>query len=362
MVGSAIQEREAAARVHLVGSVPVPSAEDALRVAGPIVGDRVAALPDGEPAERSAWVHFLAYRTFYPSLAFRTVQRPAPREGHASWYARGIEEEWTFEVIDRSAEVEFPYLGYAAAARDSYRLLQRLRAEGVVPPGVGLQVAIPFPDGAVQPFFRDPRDYALVAAAYRRAAVREIQELVTFIPPHELRLQWDVCWEVLNLEGVTPWVPDSDHWARYTDAVAELSQAIPASVAVGYHLCYGNWEARHMVEPSDLALCVRMANAAAEHAQHEVAFIHMPVPIDRDDDVYFAPLRDLDTGSARIYLGLVHAADGLDGAARRVAAARGALPDFGVATECGMGYVPEAELESVLRLHRDIADRLLGAA
>jgi hypothetical protein len=46
----------------------VPSAEDALRVTGPIVGDRVAALSDGEPAERSAWVHFLAYRTFYPSL------------------------------------------------------------------------------------------------------------------------------------------------------------------------------------------------------------------------------------------------------------------------------------------------------
>jgi len=358
---SDVQARETAA-VHLVGSMRTPSAEDAFRATGPIVGDRVAALPDGEPAERSAWVHFLAYRTFYPSLAFRTLQRPAPRDGHSSWYARGIEEQWSFEVIDPSAPLELPYLGYAAAARDSYRLLERLREEGVVPSGVGLQVAIPFPDGAVQPFFRRPQDFETVAAAYRRAAAREIEELLTFIPPEELRLQWDVCWEVLNLEGVTPWVPDSDHWARYTDAVAELSRGIPDSVAVGYHLCYGNWEARHMVEPADLGLCVRMANATVEHAAHDVAFFHMPVPIERDDDAYFAPLRDLESGPARIYLGLVHAQDGLEGAARRITAARSALGDFGVATECGMGYVPEQELESVLRLHRDIADRLLAGS
>jgi len=88
----------------------------------------------------------------------------------------------------------------------------------------------------------------------------------------------------------------------------------------------------------------------------------MPVPIDRDDNAYFAPLRDLKTGSARIYLGLVHGSDRLEGATRRVAAARSALEDFGVATECGMGYVPEAELDSVLRLHRDISDQLLGGA
>jgi hypothetical protein len=359
-VGHNVHEREATASIQLVGSMPVPAAEDALRLAGPIVGERVAALPDGEPGERSAWVHFLAYRTFYPHLAFRAIQRPAPRDGHSSWYARNIEEEWAFEVIDPSAEIEIPYLGYATAARDSYRLLVRLRDEGVLPPGVGLQVAIPFPDGAVQPFFRRPQDYDRVAAAYRRAVVREIEELLTFMPPHELRLQWDVCWEVLNLEGVTPWVPDSDHWTRYVEMVEELSQGIPDGVAVGYHLCYGNWEARHMVEPADLALCVRMANAAAAHAAHDVAFFHMPVPIDRDDEAYFAPLRDLDAGAARIYLGLVHARDGLEGAAWRVAAARTALPDFGVATECGMGYVPEPELESVLRLHRDIADQLLA--
>jgi methionine synthase II (cobalamin-independent) len=192
--------------------------------------------------------------------------------------------------------------------------------------------------------------------------VREIEELLTFIPAEELRLQWDVCWEVLNLEGVTPWVPDSDHWTRYTEAIAELSRGVPDSVGVGYHLCYGNWEARHMVEPPDLGLCVRMANAAVEHAAHDVAFFHMPMPIDRDDDAYFAPLRDLRTGSARIYLGLVHAHDGLEGAARWVASAPSALQDFGVATECGMGYVPEPELDSVPRLHRDISNQLLGGA
>ena len=37
------------------------------------------------------------------------------------------------------------------------------------------------------------------------------------------------------------------------------------------------------------------------------------------------------------YLGLVHRTDGLDGARRRLAAAKKVVTDFGIATECGFG-------------------------
>lgn len=346
--------------VHLVGSVPLPSSEDVLRAGGEILGDHAAALPDGEVGDRSAWVHFVAYHTFYRNLAFRVVHRPAPRDGFVSWYAASNEDQWVFELKDPSQPVTLGPLGYAAAARDSYALLPRLREERVVPGGTRLQVTIPFPDGAVQAFVRDPDDFELVAAAYREAVRREVQELVRVIPPEDLLVQWDVCWEVLNLEHVTPWTPNSDHWERFVTAVTELSRDVPEEVLLGFHFCYGNWEARHMVEPRDLGLCVRMANAAVTHAGRRVDYVHMPVPRDRCDPDYFAPLAGLNTGDTRLFLGLVHLSDGLDGARERVNAARRYRDEFGVATECGLGYHSADEIAPLLRLHRDIAEQLLA--
>jgi hypothetical protein len=66
----------------------------------------------------------------------------------------------------------------------------------------------------------------------------------------------------------------------------------------------------------------------------------MPVPRHRDDDAYFAPLRDLDIGEAKLYLGLVHHTDGVEGARRRLATARKYITGFGIATECGFGRRP----------------------
>lgn len=345
--------------VHLVGSVPLPSSEDVFRLGGKILGGHTAALPDGELGDRRAWVHFVAYHTLYRNLAFRVLHRPAPVDGFVSWYAASVEDQWSFEVIDRDQPLCLPRLGYAAAARDAYSLLPRLRADHAIPAGMRLQVTIPFPDGAVQPFFRRPEDYEVVNAAYRDAVRREVQELVRVVTPDQLLLQWDVCWEVLNLEGATPWAPASDHWDRWVSAVRDLSSEVPEQVLMGFHLCYGNWEARHMVEPRDLRLCVRMANAAAQNAGRSVDYVHMPVPRDRSDEGYFAPLRDLDIGDTRLFLGLIHLSDGLDGAYARVAGARTAVDDFGVATECGLGYHKPAEIAPIFELHRDVAEQLL---
>ena len=48
----------------------------------------------------------------------------------------------------------------------------------------------------------------------------------------------------------------------------------------------------------------------------------MPVPVERDDDAYFAPLAGLRThAGTMIHLGLIHDQDGPDGTARRMATA-----------------------------------------
>jgi hypothetical protein len=82
----------------------------------------------------------------------------------------------------------------------------------------------------------------------------------------------------------------------------------------------------------------------------------MPVPIDRADDAYFAPLKDLNLpAGTQLFLGLVHLDDGVQGARERVRAAQKVVPEFGVACECGLGRRPPERIPELLRLHREIA-------
>ena len=57
-----------------------------------------------------------------------------------------------------------------------------------------------------------------------------------------------------------------------------------------------------------------------------------------------------------LYLGLVHFTDGVEGARRRLAAAKRVVTDFGVATECGLGRRTPAPIPPLLALHREVAE------
>jgi hypothetical protein len=71
-----------------------------------------------------------------------------------------------------------------------------------------------------------------------------------------------------------------------------------------------------------------------ELAKRPITWLHMPVPIARTDDDFFAPLADLALApETELYLGLIHG-DGAD--QDRIAAASKVVSDFGVATECGI--------------------------
>jgi hypothetical protein len=84
----------------------------------------------------------------------------------------------------------------------------------------------------------------------------------------------------------------------------------------------------------------------------------MPVPRNRNDDAYFAPLSDLDIGEAKLYLGLVHHTDGGEGARRRLGTARKYITGFGIATECGFGRRPKETIPELLQIHREVATAL----
>jgi methionine synthase II (cobalamin-independent) len=138
--------------------------------------------------------------------------------------------------------------------------------------------------------------------------------------------------------------------------VARLCAAVPADVELGLHLCYGDFGARHFVEPKDASAMVEFANALVAASPHALAYVHMPVPIDRTDDAFHRPLGALRLpAETELYLGVVHAKDGVQGTRARIDAARRYVPSFGIATECGMARArTEATVRSLLSIHAEV--------
>jgi methionine synthase II (cobalamin-independent) len=130
----------------------------------------------------------------------------------------------------------------------------------------------------------------------------------------------------------------------FTDAFSRLSRAVPQDVELGFHLCYGDLDAIHFVEPVDATKMVELANLILTSSGRPVTYVHMPVPVDRDDEDFYAPLQQLQLpAETELYLGLVHVKDGVEGTRRRMAVARRFVPKFGIAPECGIsrGRRPE---------------------
>jgi hypothetical protein len=81
------------------------------------------------------------------------------------------------------------------------------------------------------------------------------------------------------------------------------------------------------------------------------------VPVGRADRDYFAPFKGLKLDpNTEIYLGLVHVADGVEGVLKRIETACEFVPQFGIATECGIARARKPDL-----VHR-ILDTYAGAS
>jgi hypothetical protein len=88
-------------------------------------------------------------------------------------------------------------------------------------------------------------------------------------------------------------------------------------------------DAKHFVEPLDLGKAVELANLITHSSSHPVQWLHMPVPAGRDDAAYFEPLAKLERrAGTELYLGLVHACDGVDGTVRRMRDGKPLCPRF----------------------------------
>jgi hypothetical protein len=342
---------------HLVGSINAHDTESAMRAAAGILGDHLRRLPDGEVGRRSQWVVFQAdILGAVPGLE---------RIGGAPLMIREDVDARQVRIVEGAdaEKIDLPPLGYAAAAIESYAVFRRLRSEGVVGSATRFQVSLPTPVGVVAGFFQGA-DRRRIEPVYAAAMHRELEAIVEGIPSQDLAVQWDVASEFAVLEdagydfaltgGFDGWFEDRrDDILR---RVADLVDAVPDEAEVGIHLCYGDAGEKHFTEPTDASTLVDVANGVVARASRALTWVHLPVPIERDDPSYFAPLAELRLPAAtELYLGLVHREDGIEGARRRAAAAARVVAEFGVSTECGMGRAPRVDTDDLLRAHRGVS-------
>ena len=340
--------------VLLVGSIPLASVEEVFKTCGPLLGNDVASLPDGEVGVRMWWIIFVAYKTFHGHPSIVTLMQP--KHG---WKPTSMDDIFSFKLKEGVKSLRFDKLGYAEEAIKSYQAFRKARDAGLMAKGVRFQFAFPFPQDATFLFFRDPADHAIVEAAYEEVLGREIDQILREIPAEDLAIQFDVCTDLLEATGeYYAWSRPAAAWDRFIGPLHRLPRRIPEKAALGYHFCYGTFPTKPAIQPKDLALSVKFANAAIAESGRRVDYVQLTVPIQRDDDAYFKPLENLKAGETRAYLGVVNS-DGLAGAQRRARAARKYLKDFGISAECGFGRELPEKIPELLKIHREVADSLL---
>jgi len=343
--------------IHLVGSVPLDSAQQVFETCAQALGPHLGTMPDGEIGHRIHWIVCQALYVFLDHPALALVHRPAPVDGKEQWLPKGPSDQWNFKIRPGVGTIAFDDLRYASWASESYEVFKSLRARGIIPAGTRFQVCLPTPLAGFQGFF-NAEDGARIRAPYEAAMLREVEKICAAIPHEDLALQWDVAVETGAIERGQPAKIGGDAFAIFSDETRKIGPAVPRNVLLGYHICYGDFGHRHSVEPTDLSVSVRMLNEAAANAGRPLDFVHVAVPIARSDDAYFAPLRDLKVGDARVFLGIVHYDDGVEGTLARLRTAKKHLSDFGIATECGFGRRRPETLPALLRIHRQVAEQL----
>ena len=334
--------------VHFVGTIGLDSVEEVFATAGKVLGPHLVRCPDGETGGRRQWVMwqypFLRSSPYLQPDITKLVPEPAVC---LLKLAPGV----------KAADIHFGELGYAREARVSYQDFLDARRRGTIPAGVRFQVCLPTPKAFMA--FLTPEAGQAAEPAYERAMVKEIERICAGIPHHDLAIQWDVCFEMLMWDGRFPLMPRFPGIEEnFRSTFARLCSVVPKDVQLGVHLCYGDNDATHFVDPLDLGKAVELANLIIDNAGRPLDWMHMPVPANRSDDAYFAPLKDLHRsgGKPEVYLGLVHLSDGVEGTRKRIAAAAKVLPDFGIATECGMARARTREqVLELLRIHAGAA-------
>lgn len=324
--------------VLLTGGIPGDSAEEIFDLLADTLGSRAKYWPDGEiTPQRRGWIGAVNAAVLAEAPCFEavpsTLSLPQDHPYHRFKTLR-IKQGVPLDLRGR--------LPYAEDAIASYRVFKDMQADGRIPQGIRFQCSIPGAHDVISVSFPDTRKWPQLIAAWQEAVQEEYRRILEVIPPHELCVQIDYCTEMIHIGGtwaqLFDWVPDlprDELFALYTspDYILGHLKGLPDAVTIGFHVCCGT-SPHYPVQPlADIGLPVDLSNAIQAAAGGRVDFFHLPAMTDSGDE-YFAPLARLDVGTAEVFLGL-ECNDGLEAMEARIASARKALPEFGVAHYCG---------------------------
>ena len=344
-----------AGRLHLIGSIPLDNSEQVFRRLAGELEPFLSRMPDGETGERSRWVYFQRQMLLdHPAMEIDPTVPPYKFIQWAGKVVREVEQVRFRPGID-PATVVFE-TRYDKAALALWETFRRLRSAGAIPHRMRFQVCLPTPQASGYLYVSGPAR-EIYFGVYERSLTAALANIVKAIPAGDLSIQWDVCQEVLAFENYFKDRPA--HYKRQIfEMLGRLGDAVPDGVEMGYHLCYGSPRDEHLVQPRDAAILVEMMDGIAAATKRRIDFLHVPVPKDRTDEAYYAPLKGWKRPEGtRLYLGLLHYDDEAGDRARVVAARRFA-DDFGLSAECGWGRTDPGRLPGLLKSHRVAAEAL----
>jgi hypothetical protein len=340
--------------VHFNGSVNLADAETVMREITSRIPAGVRRMTEGETGDRGNWVFFQRQK-FAAMPEFE--EAPVPETGGdyerlpVLQLASGVSPD----------DVSWPDIGYAAAYDDSFATFRRLQDEGIIASDTRLQLQFPTPIAALS--MVSPQDAQRLAPSYASALFADLHQALDTLPHDRIAVQWDVAVEIGLLTGGFP-VEAPPFDTVVAGLVACLDQ-VPDDVPVGVHLCYGDFQHAHFVQPESLALQVQLLDALTASARRAPAFAAFTVPQGRSDAAYFEPLRELHADpTTELAFALVpyHPADQPPGTTAEQARlidtylgqSSGGARNWSVCTECGMGRVDHEDVPQLLDLHRDI--------
>jgi hypothetical protein len=336
--------------VHLVGSVPAASADQALDMVIEHVGGRLCPwVPDGETGDRRNWVQrLIEHERSHPDLE---VARDGSWTGYEDTPSFRVRPGHRFESVD---------LDYAEAQAGSWPAFDARRSR--LPDGTRLLVGVPgVLDLAMITFGFDPRKSLPHTVPFRDETVRQLVVMAE-------RSRGEV---VFQLE--LP-VEVSAVYRAPRPVVKALAAAISREVAlvarrgpdVGYgiHLCNGDMNNKALVRPDDLGPLVEFANSLAKAwpSSRRLEFVHLPFA--RGDEPapaypsFYDPLRQLRIPpSTRLAAGFVHEAVSLEGnLAVRSAIEERVAREVDVAAACGLGRRSREQAIANLDLSRQASE------
>lgn len=231
---------------HLVGSVPLPDTETVFRKCLAAIPGRLKRIPDGETGSRQLFTTFQAqlFSVYPPMMTKFEHNAPIP---HDSFTSEQIDEGI---AALQQADLQ---TGYDTSAVESYAVFKKLRDEGVIPPGVRMQVCVPTVANVIFPFVQFPFQ-PRVEPIYEAALFRAMRKIQDSIPHEDLAIQIDIAgdtafWEAITpgavkensgLEWFKPWW-EGDVKQYMVDYIVRMISQVDVGVELGIHNCYGEY-------------------------------------------------------------------------------------------------------------------------